>query len=228
MTNKLGMAVASATASFMISIAPAPLRAQSFEVRPVLIETRDGIASVTVTNPTDRRIYIRSTIMDWGRSGSGEDALTESREAVASPPATWIEPRGTYNLRLRLPAPPRDGAERPFRVVLQNLPDRQDMSGGRVVFAITQSIPAFYQRGELAAPSLSGRVVGQRQIRISNDGGRRVRISQVSQGGQVLGSGLLGYALPGTSLLVNLTAGSVRPGRIEVQTDLGLRFVDLN
>jgi P pilus assembly chaperone PapD len=200
--------------------------AQGFEIRPLLIETRDGNAAITLTNPTNRRIYVRGEVLDWSQDPSGRDVLTRADDAIASPPATWIEPSGTYVFRIRLPAPRSGEAERAFRLDFQQLPSREDLGAGRVVFSVTQRLPAFYQARDGQPPSLRARLINDRTLLIYNDGERRARLSDVSQSGRVLAPGLVGYALPKSAVRVSVPAGTNR-SRIEVQTDLGPRAIDV-
>lgn len=209
----------------LLAVAPRPAAADGFEVRPVLIETRGGrIGSLAVTNPGDRRIYLETSVFDWRQDASGQDVLTESAAAIASPPAMWVEPRSTYTLRIQLP--PATDRELAFRVIVQQVPDRSEFRAGRIVFAVTQRLPAFSEPPELAPPALHARMLDARHLLITNDGGRRVRLADVKLDGRVVASGLVGYALAHSSVAIPLTAPA-HPGTVEVETDLGRRVVDV-
>ena len=199
--------------------------ADGFDARPVLIETRDGLASIVVTNPGDRRIYLETQLHDWSQDALGNNVLVESEVAIASPPAMWVGPHSTYNLRVKLPVGPVD-QERAFRVLIRQLPDRSDITAGRIVFALTQSLPAFVEPADVQPPVLQARFVDARHILITNDGGRRARLANLSQDGHAVAPGLVGYALQHSRLAVALPA-SVHPGRLEIDTDVGRRTVDL-
>lgn len=202
-----------------------PTLADGFDARPVTIEARGGLGSVVITNPGDHRIYLETVVYDWSQDAAGHDILTESEEAVASPPAMWVGPHTTYNLRLRLPngAP---GQERAFRVMIRQLPDRNDIIAGRIVFALTQSLPAFVEPEALQGPMLHGQLVTARSIIITNDGGRRARLADLRQDGHLIEAGLVGYALQHASLAITLPT-PVHPGALEVDTDLGRRTLDV-
>ncbi len=81
----------------------APAHAGGFDARPVTIETRDGLGAVAVTNPGDRKIYLETESFEWTQDAAGQNVLTESDAAIASPPAMWVGPHSTYNPRLKLP-----------------------------------------------------------------------------------------------------------------------------
>ena len=202
-----------------------PARADGFDARPVTIEARGGLGSVVITNPGDRRIYLETVVYDWSQDAAGHDVLAESDEAVASPPGMWVGPHTTYNLRLRLPngAP---GQERAFRVRIRQLPDRTDIVAGRIVFALTQSLPAFAEPEALQPPALRGQLLSTRSIIITNDGGRRARLANIRQDGHMVEPGLVGYALQHSSLAIALPA-PIHPGSLEVDTDFGRRTLDV-
>src|SRR4030088_3431127 len=97
-----------------------PALAAGFDARPVTIETRGGaVASITVTNPGDRKIYLQNSVHEWRQDPSGQDVLTEASAAIVSPPGMWIQPGATYNLRIQLP--PADRPELAFRGILQKV-----------------------------------------------------------------------------------------------------------
>ena len=224
MTSNLSSLAAVVLMATALTI-PSNAQADGFDARPVTIETRDGLASIVLTNPGDRKIYLETQVYDWSQDAAGQNVLVESETAVASPPAMWVAPHATYNLRVRLPggAP---GQERAFRVMIKQLPDRSDIQAGRIVFALTQSLPAFVEPADLGPPSLRGRFIDPRRILISNDGVRRARIANISQDGRVVAPGLIGYALGRSALAIVLPA-SVRPGTIEVETDVGRRTMEV-
>lgn len=204
---------------------PQPSPAAGFDARPVTIETRGGaIASVAVTNPGDRKIYLQNAVHEWRQDASGKDVLTESQAAVVSPPGMWIAPGATYNLRVQLP--PAGERELAFRVILQQLPDRGEIQAGRIIFSVTQSLPAFSEPEQPTPASLHGRLVDPQHVLISNDGGRRARLADIKADGQIVGPGLAGYALAHSSVMIALKS-PVRAGKLEIDTDQGRRVVEL-
>ena len=199
--------------------------ASGFDVHPITIETRDGSGVVVVTNSGDRRVYLESHVLDWSQDASGNERLVEAETAVVSPPGTWVQPNSSYSLRIRLPAS-GGTAERAFRIVIKQLPERGDLAGGRVIFALTQNLPAFVVSTDPSPPQLSARLMDPQRVLIQNSGGRRARITSIGQDGMVLASGLVGYALARGALSVALPR-PVHSGTLEVETDLGRRSVAL-
>jgi len=208
-----------------LAIASPPTLAAGFDARPVTIETHGGnVASITITNPGERKIYLQNSVHDWRQDPSGQDVLTESAAAIVSPPGMWIQPGATYNLRIQLP--PANDREVAYRVSLQQLPDKSEIQAGRIVFAVTQSLPAFAEPAQPTPAVLRARLVDPRHLLITNDGGRRARLADIKADGQMVGPGLVGYALAHSSVLVALKS-PVRAGKVEIDTDQGRRVVDI-
>src|SRR3981081_2568764 len=89
-------AAAGAAGLFAASL---PSLAAGFHARPVIIETQGGnVASITVTNPGDRKIYLQNTVHEWRQDPSGQDVLTEASAAIVSPPGIWVPTRAATPL----------------------------------------------------------------------------------------------------------------------------------
>lgn len=199
--------------------------AAGFDARPVTIETRGGnIASITVSNPGDRRIYLENSVREWRQDASGHDVLSDTAAAVVSPPGMWVSPGATYNVRIQLPA--ATDRELAFRVILQQLPDKSEIQSGHIVFAVTQSLPAFSEPTEPTPAVLHARMMDPTHVLVTNDGGRRARLADIKADGRIVAPGLVGYALAHSSILVALKT-PIRAGKIEIETDQGRRAVEL-
>jgi fimbrial chaperone protein len=221
---KRTLLAATTGAACLLAASPLSLAA-GFDARPVTIETHGGnVASITVTNPGDRKIYLQNSVHEWRQNPSGQDVLTESSAAIVSPPGMWVQPGATYNLRIQLP--PANDRELAFRVILQQLPDKSEIQSGRIVFAVTQSLPAFAEPAQPTPATLRARLVDPRHLLITNDGGRRARLADIKADGQIVGPGLVGYALAHSSVLVALRT-PVRAGKVDIETDQGRRTVEL-
>ncbi len=218
------LAIALAVAVYAAASSASP-RAAGFDARPVTIETRGGnVVAITVTNPGDRKIYLQNSVQEWRQDPSGQDILSDTPAAIVSPPGMWVQPGATYNLRIQLPA--AGDRELAFRVILQQLPDKSEIQAGRIVFAVTQSLPAFAEPAQLTPAALRARLVDPRHLMITNDGGRRARLADIKMGGQLVAPGLVGYALAHSSVLVALKS-PVRGGTVEIETDQGRRVVEI-
>lgn len=209
--------------SCLVCLITSGAQAEGFDVRPVILEAKGGLATFTVANPGTARIYIETSVMEWSKDADGKDLLKESAEAVASPPGIWVPAGASYLVRVSLP-PPRGNQERAFRVLAQQVPDRSSFTAGRIVFAVTQSLPAFSQPDSMAPPTLSATLRGT-TLMITNSGGRRSRIQAVRQDGRTLATGLLGYALAGTTSAIPVPG--LHAGHVDIDTDLGPRALEV-
>lgn len=207
----------------VLSLAPlVHILAAGFEVRPVLVETTDGLGSLTVSNPGETRLYVQGTLRAWSYDAQGVEQLKDVSNVIVSPPATWIEPESEYRFRLSVPKA-EPGEELSFRLLLSEVPTRDALTSGVVLITVTQSIPVFSQDNSVKPPRLSATVNGTTLL-IRNSGGRHVRIAQLMQDGQVLKSGLVGYALSRSVLQIQLDT-PLHPGRIQFSSELGQQSI---
>src|SRR5713101_4062457 len=147
---RFGLLLAVAGACFLLTVTQQP-QAAGFDARPVTIETHGGnVASITITNPGDRKIYLQNSVQEWHQDASGHDVLTESAAAIISPPGMWIPPGATYNLRVQLP-------------------HKSEIQAGRIVFAVTQSLPAFSEPTQLTPAVLRAHLVDLQHLLITNN-----------------------------------------------------------
>jgi P pilus assembly chaperone PapD len=195
-----------------------------FSVHPVTVEARGGLAAITVENDGDRRIYLTASVYDWSKGGDGSDALKESDDGIASPPAAWVPPHGSYTLRIRVPVP-TGAAEGTYRLKIKQVPEGSDLAAGRIVFAVTQSLPVFsLPEGDLSPADLKATSAPGGGLLVQNSGGRHVRITEVRQGGRTLRAHVLSYVLPGSSTPIALDVPAVS-GPIQVVTDQGPKTI---
>lgn len=200
-------------------------QAIGFAVQPVLVTTHDGWASLTVTNPSQTQIYIETAIYNWCKGPHGKDQLVAATDAAISPPGIWVPGGAAYTIRVKLPVA-TGHADLPFRIIIKNVPSAADLRNGGVLLALEESIPAFSVPPDPTPPVLSGSVTPDGQLVLTNQGGEYLRIVKVTQDGRVLGSGLVGYALPNTRSVFQLHE-PVQPGVVTLKTDQGEKTIEL-
>lgn len=200
-------------------------QAMGFAVQPVLVETHDGWANLTVTNPSQTKIYIETAIYDWSKGPDGKDRLVEATDAEVSPPGIWVPGGAVYTIRVKLPVA-TGHADLPFRITIENVPSAADLREGGVLLSLEESIPAFSIPPAPTPSVLSGGVTADGQLVLTNHGGVYVRIVKVTQDGHILASGLVGYALPNTRSVFQLRT-PVQPGVVTLETDQGPKTIEL-
>lgn len=198
--------------AFCAVVAPAWLgaaEAASLQASPVLIELRQNSPSATVQirNTGQAPIAVQTRVYRWTQQ-NGEESLEETDDLAASPPMTTLQPGTTYSVRLVQVNRSPVTQEQAFRVLVDELPDPNRQQSGTIAIVVRHSIPVFLLAEE-TRPAQVNWAIGTRNgrlvLRATNTGDRRVRLSNVSvklAGGQNVsfGSGLLGYALAGSTM----------------------------
>lgn len=217
--------IGGATFGILASVGAMRAQAEGFAVQPVLVESSDGWASLTVTNPSQASIYIENTIYDWRKGPDGKDHLVEATDAEISPPGIWVPGGQAYTIRVKMPVA-TGHADLAFRVMIKNVPSAADVRGSGLIFELDQSIPVFSIPPNPTPAVLSGMVTADGQLALTNQGGEYLRIAKITQNGQTLASGLVGYALPNTRSVFQLRIPA-QPGLVTLETNQGTKTVEL-
>lgn len=204
-----------------LAVAPSPAGAQQpgslliWPVNPV-IEGNARAAALWLENPGKTQITLQIRIYDWAQQ-DGRNVYAEQSEVIGTPPIVTIGPGQRQLVRLTRVAPPPATPEKPFRIVVDEIPVAQasNASGALVSFRMRYSLPLFcYSRqGDgkakppAPAPLISWRAgadAGGRFLEIRNDGAGHARLTDVrfAVGSKMspVAPGLLGYVLPGASM----------------------------
>lgn len=174
----------------------------SLSLQPV--RAADGI---WLRNSGDALLNAQVRVYHWTQE-NGEDKLTPTRALVASPPMLKLEAGGSQLVRvIRTGAPPAD-IEQAYRVVVNELPLKNDKGG--LNFVLRYSIPVFVQSPASAdaKPELTWTLRRNNDgvvLIVNNKGNTHAQISDVKitdgSGQQhTLKQGLLGYVLPGMNM----------------------------
>lgn len=185
-----------------------PALATSLQAMPVLLEmpAGAGASSVTVRNVGKKTFDVQTRIFRWTQNGA-EDVLEETSDVVTSPPITSLDPGKSYAVRVvKLDGKPVP-KEHAYRLLVDQLPDEDQMRSGTVALVMRHSIPVFSTPERASGPNIRWSVssANGRLVLIGrNDGERRVRLSNVSValgGSNVkMSNGLMGYVLAGSTM----------------------------
>lgn len=206
--------------------------AGSLSVSPVSLEVAMPGKATTMTLRNSGASPMRAQIRVYAwRQENGRETLTPTREVAASPPEAVLKPGTDYTVRLVMTGDAPAGAERAYRVVIDELPDARRPRGAGVALAVRYSVPLFFSQPAARSPGLNWRLAsmgGRTALVVENRGNRRVRLSAVSveAGGRRLpfGDGLLGYVLAGSTMAFPAPPRADLPrGKAQVRatTDLG-------
>jgi fimbrial chaperone protein len=189
--------------------------AGQLQAGPTLLEIAPGASAtrLVLRNTSAEKVAAQVRVYAWTQSG-GEDQLVPSEELVVSPPITELEPGGEQVVRLVRLGPPATGADRAYRVIVDELPRPGGGGESTVALRLRYVLPVFVRAAEAAPPSLSCRLEQDGgQLTCENAGGRAAQFGAtrlVDESGQAqnLSEGLFGYVLP-TSRRAWALSGSV-------------------
>lgn len=190
-------------------IAP-PSQASGLQVSPIGLNLAASAPAdaLWLTNTGNDTVHAQVRVFRWTQV-DGKDVLEPSRDLVVSPPMITIAPGERQMVRVIRQVAPPDGVESAYRVLVDELPVDGGTTPG-LKFVLRYSIPVFLSpagdptvRATLEATwedSPSGPT-----LRVRNAGKAHAQIADVNwrnADGQrtALLSGLVGYALPGSTM----------------------------
>lgn len=220
MVTALNTAAVVACAVLAVARAEAAASLLIWPIDPKIDGPRRATA-IWLQNQGREPVLMQVRVFRWTQP-DGQDSHAAQQQLVASPPFARIEPGQRQMIRLtELPGARTqnspEGAERAYRVLLDEVPAPQaadKAAAARIGFRMRYSLPLFVTDGAGApqpGPAFAGlrcRIVtdgGARALAFTNDGSRHVRLSDVALDGAdrqlAVGSGLLGYVLPGARVV---------------------------
>lgn len=187
---------------------PTTAFAASLQVSPVSFDlpASTNATQLTLRNLGEESINVQIRVFRWSQEG-GEEVLTPTTDVVASPPAATLEPGQDHVVRLvRVSNQPVMGEEG-YRILVDELPQRQENLRTAVNFVVRYSMPIFFSEAN-TKPQLSWQTFLEDDrlvVRAQNAGTRHVRVSQLqlmaASGESVsLAKNLTGYVLPESSM----------------------------
>lgn len=219
-----------------------PLAAASgLQVSPIGLRLSSAAQAdaLWLTNTGSEPVHAQVRVFRWSQV-EGKDVLEPSRDLVVSPPMVTIAPGDRQMVRVirQVPAPP--ATEASYRVIVDELPIDAGGQPG-LKFVLRYSVPVFLTpagdppvRTALQA-SWDNSPDGP-MLRVSNAGNGHAQIADVAWHGAkgqhaVLLAGLVGYALPGSTMSWHLPQGASHAGgavkaRINGETSESTLVVD--
>lgn len=172
---------------------------------PTLLELRGGAEAtrLMLSNPGEREVAAQIQIFAWSQV-EGEDRLTETEDIGVSPPIVRVPAGGEQLIRLVRLGAPAGGEDRPYRVVVEELPLDDLPATGRVEMRMRYVIPLFDRALGATPPALHcGWDPAATVLQCRNDGGQPAQLGATRLVGAdgretVLSDGLFGYVLPGS------------------------------
>ncbi|MFK0164123.1 molecular chaperone [Rhizobium sp. NPDC090279] len=206
--------------------------AASLRVAPTSLELIAPSAAtvLNLANDGDHPINVQIRVFKWSQAG-GVERLEPTRDVVASPPSTKMNPNAQYVVRVVRTSKAPVKAEETYRVIVDELPDPGRARAGTVTLIMRQSIPVFFKRPDVKPADIAWSLNRQGNglsLTGRNNGGSRFRLSNVTlaQGTTKIGNrnGLVGYVLAGATMQWPMGAAkSISGGVVTLhgQSDLG-------
>jgi fimbrial chaperone protein len=178
--------------------------AASLQVSPTTVDVAAPAAAATIKlrNEEARPITAQVRVFRW-TVVEGKVKLDPTDAVVASPPVVALSPNTDYVVRIVRTSRQPVAGEESYRLLVDQLPDRQRMKSGAVNLLLRYSLPVFFGAADRGDGKLTWRVehkAGQLWVSAHNPGDRRMRISGLGlkdASGETVsfGDGLNGYVL---------------------------------
>lgn len=140
MTSRPALLLASA-----LVLAPPVARAADLEISPVLVDlsAQRRTALLTLRNAGSGAARFQAKAFAWSQKADGAMQLEPTRAVVLFPPLLELEPGESRTLRVGTDVPP-DEVERSWRVLVEELPFREQAPSGVGVRVLTRvGLPVF-------------------------------------------------------------------------------------
>lgn len=204
-----------------IAVVPslAPLWASGLQVSPIGLRLAAAAPAdaLWLTNTGSETLHAQVRVYRWTQAG-GKDVLEPSRDLVVSPPMVTIAPGDRQMVRvIRQVAPPANGVEAAYRVIVDELPVGGTEKPG-LKFVLRYSVPVFLSPA--GDPTVKANLVATWEttaagpsLTVQNSGSGHAQIADVSWTASPPSAdsrmpGLVGYALPGTTMSWKLPDGA--------------------
>lgn len=201
----------------------------SFTPLGFTLRQNQSIDSMTLTNTGDSAVRFQAKAFSWTQV-DGKDVLAPTDDIKFGPPIFTMMPASKQKMRV-IRALQKDGPETQYKIVVTQIPvpppvvkpgeasnqDGADQTAPpegqdtaqpakqparasmQVNMAMQFELPLFY-RADGAVPSLTASWTPE-GIRITNTGTATARLWDARAGSQMVKAGLLGYVLPGSSVV---------------------------
>lgn len=210
------------TAAFLAAFAPQAGSTQTapsaqFNITPIRLELPDGeqATQMVIRNRDQRSLTVQMRVFRWEQV-DGADRFIPTDDVVVSPGIIRIAPESAQTFHVVARTPGSGDGERQFRVVVDQLPDSDQVLEGAAQTRVRMTVPLFEGReraseGQLAIQASPGK------LHIANSGGRTVRLAGLAAtDGVVTGDlkpvGTLGYVFGGSWIEIDLPPGMACSG----------------
>lgn len=224
------MGAAILVAALAIDSAHAASSILIWPVNPV-IAAEEKATALWLENRGASAVHLQVRVVGWKQTGN-ENVYSDQRDVLGTPPIMKIEAGQRQLVRLTRMSEVAAGSESAYRIIVDEIPTEESLaegaSGPAVNFQMRYSVPLFVEGAgfaskkaagaanqAVAAPELVLRVVrssGKAALEVRNIGALHARLAEVefvaADGKKsAVSDGLLGYVLPGATMVWPLKDG---------------------
>ncbi len=186
-------------------------RAHAFELFPIrlYVDASRNVATLSVTNPTDRDLTLQPRVFNWKQESSVNaaplDKLTDATEFTVFPPIVQLKAGAKQTIRIRYNGDFDKNIEKAYRVITEELVIKP--VEGQINYAKAISIALFIRSKVDAAPKLNWEVKkldnGSMVLNVDNsESDKHIQITGITTGGTdnpaqpLVNQSLFVYVLP--------------------------------
>ncbi len=166
-------------------------QAHAFELFPVrlYVDAMRNVATLSVTNPTDKDLTLQPRVFNWKQESSANaapvDKLTDATEFTIFPPIVQLKAGAKQTIRIRYNGEFDKNTEKAYRVITEELVIKP--IEGQINYAKAMSIPLFIRPKIDHPPELKWDVKqsdnGSLRLDVDNsEGDRHIQITGISSG----------------------------------------------
>ena len=173
------IALASVTSRAEPAAAPDAPFIATLNVSPLRIEIgkRARLASFQIQNASAKPVALQVRVFAWSQQ-DGADQYVTTKDIIASPGILAMEPDAFQTFRVVRLNTPESGKELSYRIVIDQLPDRQQKAGAATT-RLRLILPLFLD-GDVASASAIGFAAQNGALMIANQGGKSARLERLS------------------------------------------------
>lgn len=195
---------------------------------PILLQMAPGqkATRLRLENTGDAKLAAQVRVYAWNQEG-GEDRLIASDQVAASPPILELAPGAEQIVRLVHLGGEVAQRDLSFRLVVDELPQRESESRTEVTVRMRYVLPLFIRASGAGEAQLTCALRAGATLECVNSGGRAAQLGEsrlIDKSGRelALSAGLFGYVLPGSRRVWVLPENSAELAGREVRLETRL------
>jgi len=169
-----------ALGSSTAAVAETVSKTAAFNISPLRLElaSNEQSTKMLVRNESGRALAVQVRVFRWDQK-EGKDVYSPSREIAVSPSIIKIAAERTQTFHLVAPRNTNLSAEKRYRVIVDQLPDRSEIAAGMARTRLRMTLPLFIGSQTISPANLTYGISNHGLV-IKNTGGRTARLSSLA------------------------------------------------